>query len=35
MNLEKLPCNQFIFLCFPLSFEDADGAPVRAVAFIQ
>ncbi len=34
-NLEKLPCNQFIFSCFPLSFEDADGSPVRAVAFIQ
>ncbi len=25
-NLEKLPCNQFIFSCFPLSFEDADGS---------
>ncbi len=34
MNLEKLPCHQFIFSCFPLSFEDADGSPVRAVAMI-
>ncbi|MFC1824622.1 cyclase family protein [Thermodesulfobacteriota bacterium] len=34
-NLEDLPCNQFKFSCFPLSFEDADGSPVRAVAFIQ
>jgi kynurenine formamidase len=34
-NLERLPCNQFIFSCFPLSFEDADGSPVRALAFIQ
>ncbi|MCK5097245.1 MAG: cyclase family protein [Desulfobacteraceae bacterium] len=34
-NLKKIPCNQFAFSCFPLSFEDADGSPVRAVAFIQ
>jgi len=34
-NLVDLPCNQFEFSCFPLSFEDADGSPVRAVAFIQ
>ena len=34
-NLEKLPCNKFNFSCFPLKFEDADGSPVRAVAFID
>jgi hypothetical protein len=33
-NLERLPCDQCIFSCFPLSFTDADGSPVRAVAFI-
>jgi kynurenine formamidase len=34
-NLEQLPYNPFIFSCFPLSFEDADGSPVRALAFIE
>jgi kynurenine formamidase len=34
-NLKKIPCSQFTFSCFPLSFENADGSPVRAVAFIQ
>ena len=34
VNLDRLP-NQFELSCFPLSFEDADGSPVRAVAFIQ
>jgi kynurenine formamidase len=34
-NLESLPCNQFIFSCFPLRFEKADGSPVRAVAFVD
>ena len=33
-NLEKLSSDKFIFSCFPLNFEDADGSPVRAVAFI-
>lgn len=33
-NLVDLPPSQFEFSCFPLSFEDADGSPVRAVAFI-
>ena len=32
-NLEKLTCRQFFFSCFPLSFEKADGSPIRAVAF--
>lgn len=34
-NLEKVPCKQFIFICFPLGFEKADGSPVRAVALIE
>ena len=34
-NLGKTPCSRFFFACFPLNFEDADGSPVRAVAFIQ
>ena len=33
-NLNKLSCNRFVFSCFPLSFEKADGSPVRAVAYI-
>jgi arylformamidase len=33
-NLESLPINQFMFSCFPLKFKQADGSPVRAVAFI-
>jgi kynurenine formamidase len=32
-NLEDLSGKQFNFSCFPLSFEDADGSPVRAVAY--
>lgn len=32
-NLEKVSCEQFIFSCFPLNFEDADGSPIRAIAF--
>ncbi len=32
-HLADIPANQFDFSCFPLSFEDADGSPVRAVAF--
>jgi len=34
-NLQVLPCKQFNFSCLPLSIEDADGSPVRAVALIQ
>ena len=34
-NLREIPCDQFVFSCFPLSFEDADGSPVRAVAFVE
>lgn len=33
-GLEKLPCKHFLFSCFPMNFEDADGSPVRAAAFI-
>ncbi len=31
-NLDVVPIDQFLFSCFPLKFEDADGSPVRAVA---
>ncbi|MBU1564737.1 MAG: cyclase family protein [Proteobacteria bacterium] len=36
-NLTKLlhlPGSAFNFSCFPIKFEDADGSPVRAVAYI-
>jgi len=32
-GLEQLPPEPFDLSCFPLAFEDADGSPVRAVAF--
>jgi kynurenine formamidase len=32
-NLPNLPDNRFDFSCFPLRFADADGSPVRAVAY--
>jgi kynurenine formamidase len=31
-NLDLIPVIAFIFSCFPLKFEEADGSPVRAVA---
>ena len=31
-DLDQVPVNPFIFACFPLKFENADGAPIRAVA---
>ncbi len=34
-NLDALPSNQFMFSCFPLKIEQADGSPVRAVAIIK
>ncbi len=34
-NFDLLPSNQFTFSCFPMSFEDADGSPVRAVAIVN
>ena len=33
-GLENINREQFIFSCFPLKFEDADGSPVRAVAMV-
>jgi arylformamidase len=34
-NLRALPDSEFDFCCFPLKIEDADGSPVRAVAFLN
>lgn len=34
-NLEHLLNRKFIFSCFPLKIEGADGSPVRAVAFLE
>ena len=34
-NLDAVPSNQFMFSCFPLKIEQADGSPVRAVAIIK
>jgi kynurenine formamidase len=33
-NLDALAENQFLFSCLPLTIEQADGSPVRAVAII-
>jgi arylformamidase len=33
-NLRALPDNEFVFCCFPLKIEKADGSPVRAVALV-
>lgn len=33
-NLGTLPYNGFVFCCFPLKMEKADGSPVRAVALV-
>jgi len=33
-NLENLPCSLFDFSCFPFSIVEADGSPVRAVAYL-
>lgn len=32
---ESLPCKDFYFSCFPLKIREADGSPVRAVAYIS
>jgi kynurenine formamidase len=32
-NLDQLPDELFEFSCFPLYFQQADGSPIRAVAF--
>ncbi len=34
-NLDSLPAANFDFSCFPIRFEDADGSPVRAVAYVD
>ena len=34
-HLDKLPKDRFLFTCFPLKFDNADGSPVRAVAMIR
>jgi kynurenine formamidase len=34
-NLDKLPESGFIFQCFPLNLENADGSPVRAIAIFN
>jgi len=34
-NFDLLPGNQFTFSCFPMSFQDADGSPVRAVGIVN
>jgi kynurenine formamidase len=34
-GLERLPADPFLFSCLPLAFEDADGSPVRAVAYLD
>ena len=33
-NLLSLPHSNFTFSCFPLKVENADGSPVRAVAYV-
>jgi arylformamidase len=33
-NLNALPDKEFLFSCFPLKMEKADGSPVRAVALV-
>lgn len=34
-KLNEIPKTKFNFSCFPLKIEDADGSPVRAVAYID
>jgi kynurenine formamidase len=34
-NLEQLGTATFLFSCFPLKIENADGSPIRAVAFLD
>jgi arylformamidase len=33
-NLRALSDKEFVFTCFPLKIEEADGSPVRAVALV-
>ena len=34
INLLSLPRSIFTFSCFPIKFQNADGSPVRAVAYV-
>ncbi len=34
-NLDLLGAQRFLFVCFPLPLQDADGSPVRAVALLN
>lgn len=34
-NMDSLPDGEFMFQCFPLKIEKADGSPVRAVAIVN
>jgi len=33
-NMDSLPNDEFMFQCFPLKIEKADGSPIRAVAIV-
>jgi len=35
VNLENIGTNLFKFSCFPLNIEEADGSPVRAIAYLD
>lgn len=35
VNLESIGNNSFRFSCFPLSIQEADGSPVRAIAYLN
>ena len=35
VNLENIGTNLFNFSCFPLSIQEADGSPVRAIAYLD
>ena len=34
VNLETIGCETFKFSCFPLNIQEADGSPVRAIAYL-
>lgn len=34
-NLDLLPADNFMFSCFPLKIQKADGSPIRAVAHLR
>lgn len=35
VNLEKIKTNSFKFSCFPLSIQEADESPVRAIIYLE